>query len=138
MPGQLIAFGNNGLVAFGTRENELLTHSRTIEEFPHANAHDGKVWAMPFDAVNPNGADKIFGYIKNTSGDLNLHARVFRFRTDVAGILEIIRVTGTAASGTEVALTNGNSAHALETPSGIFESGTDITGLTDGGKVRFL
>lgn len=138
MPGELIAFGNNGLVAFGTSENELRTHARTIEEMLHANSHDGTVWTMPFDALDPDATDKIFGYIKNESKELNIHCRHFSFLSTVTGWLEIIRVTGTAAGGTKVDLTNDNHSHALETPEGIFESGVDITGLTDGGKHRFI
>lgn len=138
MPGELIAFGNNGLVAFGTRENELLTHARTIEEMLHANSHDGQAWAMPFDARNPDATDKIFGYIQNGDSELNIHVRHFAFRTTVAGDLEILRVTGTASGGTAVTLTNENHNNALDTPEGIFEAGADITNLTDGGKHDFM
>lgn len=138
MPGELIAFGNNGLVAFGTAENELLVHARTIEEMLHANSHDGQAWTMPFDARNPDATDKIFGYIQNGDGELNIHLRHFAFQTTVAGFIEIIRVTGTAAGGSAVTLTNENHNNALDTPEGTFEAGADITGLTDGGKHEFL
>lgn len=138
MPGELISFGNNGLVMFGTKEHEALVHARTIEEMLHANDHDGQAWTMPFDARDPDATDKIFGYIQNGSQELNLHVRHLAFETTVAGFLEIIRVTGTAAGGTGVTLTNDNHAHALETPEGLFEAGANITGLTDGGKHDFM
>ena len=96
----------------------------------------GFVWSMPFDAIDPTGADDIFLYLQNTSNQ-NLHIRRMHVSSTVVGFIEVIRVTGTPAGGSGVTLVNFNNKFSSETPDGTFESGADITGLTDGGKYRF-
>ena len=126
--------GANGQIIKATKEGELWVHSRNSEEMLYANQHDGQAWVMGWDAFDPDATDKIFGYIKNGSNDVDIHVRHFAFETTVAGFLEIIRVTGTATSGTPVVLVAENENFSANTPDGIFEDGTDIGGLTDGGK----
>ncbi len=136
MPEYLI--GPNGKIVKVSVDGELFTHSRTNEAMGYINQHDGKVWSMPFDAVDPTDADDYFGYIKNDSKDEDLHLRHFNFHSTVAGFLEIQRVTGTSVNGTSVTLVEENSRFAEETPEGTFESGVNITGLTDGGVHEFI
>ena len=136
MPEYLI--GPNGKLVKVTALGELFVHGTVDEEMHHQNEHEGEVFVLPFDAIDPDATDKIFGYIQNTDSDKDIHIRHFRFNSTVAGYLEIIRVTGTAAGGSDVVLTNENHNFSAQTPEGKFQSGTDITGLTDGGKHEFL
>ncbi len=102
-----------------------------------ARNEDGFVWSLPFDAVDPTGADDVFLYIQNTESDLNMHIRRFHVSSTVAGMVEAIRVTGTAVGGSAATLVNFNANFPLKTPDGVFETGVDITGLVDEGKYRF-
>lgn len=117
-------------------EGRALTQAVTETDMEERN-EDGFAFSLPFDAVDPTGADDIFCYIKNTESDLNLHIRRIRVSSTVVGMLEVIRVTGTAAGGSGVTLLNFNDGFSSKTPEGIFETGSDITGLTDGGKYAF-
>ena len=56
MPTTLV--GPNGQTVKVSNEGELFTHSRTIETMAHINQHEGKVWTLPFDALNPDATDK--------------------------------------------------------------------------------
>ena len=130
--------GANNKLIKATADGELWVHSRNSEEMLYANQHFGQAWTMPFDAFDPDATDKKFCYIQNGSNLVDLHVRHFNFHTTVAGMLEIIRVTGTATSGSGVTLVPENENFALNTPDGIFEDGADIGGLTDAGKHDFM
>ena len=130
--------GANGQLIKASRDGELFVHARQSEEMLYANQHTGEMWTMPFDAFDPGATDKKFGYIQHGSNAVDIHVRHFDFYTTVAGFLEVIRVTGTATSGTPVVLVTGNENFSTNTPEGIFEDGADIGGLTDVGKHRFF
>lgn len=134
---EFIVGANNKLIK-ATSEGELWVHSRNSEEMLYANQHFGNAWTMPFDAFDPDATDKKFCYIQNGSNAVDIHVRHFDFITTVAGILEIIRVTGVATSGTGVTLVSENENFSTDTPDGIFEDGADIGGLTDVGKHAFM
>lgn len=136
MPDYIV--GANGKLIKASKDGELFTHARTSEEMLYVNQHEGRAWTMPFDALDPTADDDIFGYIQNGDNDLNIHVRHFAFQTTVAGMLEVIGVTGTAVSGVGVTLTAENENFKSDTPAGIFESAVAITGLTDIGKHDFM
>lgn len=105
-------------------------------DMEHRN-ESGFAWCLPFDAIDPTGADDIFVYMQNTEPSLDLHIRRIRISSTVVGMLEILRVTGTAAGGSTATLLNFNEGFSSKTPTGIFETGSDITALVDGGKYAF-
>ncbi len=136
MPTTLV--GPNGVEVKVSAEGELFTHARSQETMGFINQNEGHVWTMPFDALDPTSDNDVFGYIKNESEVVDLHVRHFDFSSTVAGILEIQRVTGIAVGGTPVVLVNENDNFPTRVPKGIFESGVDITALTDGGVHHFM
>lgn len=101
------------------------------------NERTGKSWVIPFEGLNPAGADDYVVYIKNT-GDNNLVASSVRLSCDTAASqIEFQAVSGTAAGGsdiTPVSKTVGSSA----SPSATIQSGTDITGLSNDGVLDFI
>lgn len=117
-------------------DHRALTAAVTHTDMQTAN-DKGHAWCMPFDAVDPTAANDIFGYLQSTDSSMLLHVRRLRFSSSVAGKLEIIRVTGTPSGGSPVTLVNFNGQFTDETPTGVFESGVDITGLVEVGKVAF-
>lgn len=130
------------LGAKGSRIVEVTTDgdfrvAATIETDMERRNEKGFAWSMPFDAVDPTGANDIFAYLQNTDPTLPLHVRRIRVSSTVAGMLEVLRVTGTAVGGSAATLVNFNEAFSASTPTGTFETGVDITGLTDGGKYAF-
>lgn len=136
MAQQLIGAKGNRIMEIEEATGRILTQAVTESDMEDRN-EEGFVWALPFDAVDPTAADDIFVYLQNTESSLNLHIRRIHVSTTVAGMLEVIAVTGTAAGGSGVTLTNFNQGFTSKTPTGIFETGSDITGLTDGGKYIF-
>lgn len=108
-----------------------------IESDMEEQNENGFAWSIPFDAIDPTDADDKFLYIQNTEPDKLLHIRRIRVSSTVAGMLEIIRVMGTAVGGSDVTLVNFNEGFSSNTPTGIFQTGSDITGITDEGKYAF-
>lgn len=119
-----------------TPEGELRT-AAVVETDMEKRNEKGFAWSMPFDAIDPTGANDIFLYIQNTEPTLNLHIRRIQVSSTVAGMLEVIRVTGTATGGSDVTLVNFNEGFSSKTPTGVFQTAVDITNLTDGGKYAF-
>ena len=128
--------------AKGNRDMEVsdagraLTESVTESDMEHQN-EQGVVWALPFDAVDPTAANDMFVYMKNEESLSTIHLRRIHVSSTVAGMLEVIAVTGTAVGGSEATLTNFNQGFSSKTPSGKFQTGSDITGLADTGKYAF-
>lgn len=119
-------------------DDEGRAHTAAVVESDMEDRNEkGFAWSLPFDAIDPTGADDKFVYIKNTESALNLHIRRIRVSSTVVGMLEVLRVTGTAAGGSGVTLVNFNESFNSKTPEGVFETGADITGLTDAGKYAF-
>jgi archaellum component FlaG (FlaF/FlaG flagellin family) len=120
-----------GKTARVNTENRLDVESisRSIDQ--HINELYQKYFSLPFDAVDPTGADDYFFYLKNT-GTKNLHITDLRIYSTVVGTVEVQSVSGTASSGTTVTPVNrtiGNS-NSLDAT---IETGVDITGLTNEG-----
>ena len=117
--------------------NRLWTNAVTETKDQDINEQTGKVWSLPFEGLNPAGADDYVFYLKNT-GDNPLEVSDFRLSADTATTqIEIHAVSGTATSGstlTPVSRTVGSSA----VPTATIETGTDITGLTNDGILFFM
>lgn len=107
--------------------------SEPIQE--HINEESGKVWTIYFDALNPAGANDYVVYIRNT-GDNLLEIPTVRLSASAATRVNMVEVTGTPVGGTDVTPQSrqlGSSA----APTGTFQTGTDITGLTSEGVLLF-
>lgn len=126
----------NRIVEVNKNSGRMNVQAVTESDMEDRN-EEGFTWALPFDAIDPTGADDKFVYIQNTESTLNLHLRRIHVSSTVVGFLEVLRVTGTAAGGSDVTLVNFNESFATKTPTGIFQTGSDITGLTDAGKYMF-
>lgn len=112
---------------------QAITESRTAQN----TLRDGLVWTLPFDAVDPTGADDYFAYMLNSESDFDLVITRIHVASTVAGTLEVQAVTGTASGGTAVTLEPRNLG-STKLPSGTFETGVDITGLTDAGHLEHV
>lgn len=118
-------------------QNRALTLSVTEPEDFHINQSNGKVWSIPFEGLNPAGADDYVVYIKNT-GSKNLRITDVRIMADTAATqVEINVVTGTATGGSDITPVARNLGSS-ETPTATIQSGTDIGGLTSAGTLFFL
>lgn len=133
---QMMGAEGNRIVEVDSDDGSVFTRAVTESDMENRNEL-GFAWSFPFDAVDPTGADDIFLYIQNTESLLNLHVRRIRISSTVAGMLEVIRVTGTAVGGSDATLVSFNEQFAANTPAGVFQTAVDITGLTVGGKYTF-
>lgn len=118
-------------------EKRLYTLSTTQRVDESINKESGSVWSIPFEGLNPAGADDYVVYIKNT-GDKVVHISDIRVMADTAATqIAVQSVTGVAVGGTNItpiSRTVGSSA----TPSATIEVGSDITGLTSAGTLFFI
>jgi hypothetical protein len=121
-----------------TSENRVCTDSVVVLQEQHTNNTHAKSFSLPFDAIDPAGADDYFFYIKNT-GTKNLHLTDIRLRSTVAGVVEVHGVTGTPTftAGTDVTPVNRTLGSA-NTVLGTFKTDTDTTGLTSSGILFYM
>lgn len=114
-------------------ENRLDVESvvRPIEQ--HINEKYHKIFSLPFDAIDPVGADDYFVYFKNT-GTKDLHFVTLRIRSTVIGTVEIHSVTGTAVFAADTDITPVNrSVGNTSSISATIKTDTNTTGLTNAG-----
>lgn len=127
-----------GTKAAVTDENELCTFSIIESEDRHLNIKHDQVWSLPFEGVDPVGADDYFLYIKNT-GTKNLAITDIRISSTVAGIVDVKHVSGTPSYVSETAITPVNRhLGQSKTPTATINTDTNITNLTDEGILFFV
>lgn len=119
-------------------ENQIETLSVAIPEDRHTNVTHQAVWSLPFEGIDPVGADDYFFYIENT-GSKNLSITDIRISSTVAGIVQVQHVSGTPSftAGVDINpvsrfLGSNNSLSATA------KTDTDTTGLTEEGIVFFI
>lgn len=117
-------------------QNRAIVLAQTEALDYHINVDNGKVWSIPFEDLNPAGANDYVVYIKNT-GDKDLRVSDIRVSCSAASQVEIHTVTGTASGGTAITPVARN-LNSGQVPSATIESGTDITGLTNAGIIFFI
>ena len=119
-------------------ENQLLT-SAVVETLDrHTNRNQQKVWSLPFDAIDPVGADDYFIYIENT-GTKNLFITDIRIRSTVAGTVEVHRTTGTVSYAASVDITPVNRFLGdVSAPTAVIKTDTNATGLSNGGVLFYI
>jgi hypothetical protein len=116
--------------------NQLETMAMRVSRTGWMTLREGVVWTVPFDAIDPTGADDYFLFIRNDGAE-PLAITKLSVSSTVAGIVELQGVTGDPSGGTAVAVVNrqvGNN----KTPDTTIESGVNITGLTDAGVLEFI
>ena len=119
-------------------ENRADVEAVTRPSDQHINQRYQKVFSLPFDGIDPVGADDYFFYINNT-GAKNLFITDIRVKSTVAGTVEVHHVSGTpsytaAADVTPVNRTIGSAATITAT----IKTDTDTTGLTNEGVLFYL
>lgn len=124
-----------GFEAKVNEDNQLLTNATTATEEHHQNEEHEKAWTASFDAIDPTGADDYFVNLKNTATSVRAIARI-AITSTVAGYVEVQRVTGTSSGGSADEI-NSFTFGGSDPADFAFESGVDITGLTDAGVMRF-
>jgi len=103
--------------------------TQTAEHF--SNTINGQAYHIVVEETATGTNDVIF-YLQNTSVENNLIIEGFDYRVASAETLEVYRnPTGTTVGGTTVLPVNANTSSA-KTLSATVESGSDITGLTNG------
>lgn len=128
----------NGKSARVNTENQLEVLSVSIPEDRHNNETHESVWSLPFQDIDPAGADDYFLYITNT-GSKSLSITDIRASSTVAGSMQVRHVSGVAVFvvGTDVDPVSRflGSNKALNAA---VKTDTDITGLTDEGILFFM
>jgi hypothetical protein len=119
-------------------ENQLETLAVAIPEDKHTNSEHQGVWSLPFEGIDPVGADDYFFYISNT-GTKNISITDIRINSTVIGTVEIQHVSGTPVftAGTDVTPVNrflGSSKALFAT----VKTATDTTGLVEEGILFFM
>ena len=118
-------------------EHRALTFATSESIDAHLNRVKQTVWSIPFEGLNPAGADDYVLYIKNT-GDKVIHISDIRLMADTTATqVEVQVVSGVAIGGSAIAPV-ARTIGSAELPSATIESGTDITGLTSEGTVFFI
>jgi hypothetical protein len=132
-----IVGGSTGMRVDVTQRNQLEVFAQSVAPAWMPTVIDGVCWTLPFDAIDPTGADDYFLYVRNLpSSAIDIVVGRYTVFSTVAGTVEIQRVTGTAAGGTDVTPVNrrvGNS----NVPNITYQTGVDITGLSDSGVLEF-
>ena len=115
---------------------QLATRSVAIHAIAYNTLVNGATWTVPFDAIDPAGADDYFLYIRNDNS-VDLVLGKLSVSSTVAGFIEVQKVTGTPAGGTDVVPVARNIG-SLKQPNATIQTGTDITGLSSGGVLEFI
>lgn len=129
--------GRTGYVAEVSAENRLKTTAVAVPSDQHLNEEHQKYFSLPFEGIDPSGADDYFFYIKNT-GNRNLHVTDIRVMSTVVGSMEVHHVTGTPSysSDTDVVPVN-RYVGTTNTISAITKTDTNTTGITNAGTIFY-
>lgn len=123
--------GDFGMLVNQSGHAQVDSVSETADR--HLNIEHEQVWSLPFEGIDPVGADDYFLYIKNT-GSTNLAITDFRLESSVIGTIEVHSVSGVASftAGADITPVNRHIG-SITTPNAIIKTDTDTTGLTNNG-----
>jgi len=118
-------------------EGKLHTFALTESSDKHANRDEGKSWSLSFAGLTPVATTDYFFYLKNT-GENNINITDIRISSTTVVSVGYHKVSGTPAftGSLSTAITNRNFGSS-KTPTITVQHDTDITGLTDEGKLFF-
>ncbi len=114
------------------------THATTIHEDKVAN-EDGHYWTIDIDAITAAGAGDFFFYLKN-EGSVDIGITDWRGFSTVINQIDIMRVNGDptyVGGGTNISPTARKLGQG-SVPDATIKTDTDITGLTEHGRLFFL
>ena len=118
-----------------TDENKALVSATTISRDSFINTNYQKVWSLPFEAVDPAGADDYFFYMTNT-GAVNLRITDIRLHSTVVGVAKVMGVSGTPSYASATAVSPANrSIGSSRLPPATVNVDANITGLTSLGTI---
>jgi hypothetical protein len=100
-------------------------------------ASRGKAWTIPFDTLDPAGADDIFIYLRNR-GTPSLVAYRLDVTTTVTGTLEFVRTTGKAAGTFILDDAPINLGGQGFKPEADIKTSLDVTGLTISERINHI
>ena len=119
-------------------ENRLKTFSVSEAVDRHVNRTEKKVWSLPFEGLDPVGADDYFFYIKNTNSE-DLAITDIRIESSVIGTVEVHHVTGTPAYTADTDITPVNRyLGGANNPDATIKTDTDTTGITSAGTIFYI
>jgi len=108
-----------------------------IQHAEHHNQESQRAWSLPFDGVDPTGADDYFFYLENT-GTKILTVSSLQVGTTVKGILEVHRVSGSGPTGGTTLTPVNKYLGNTNVPDAVCEYGVDITDLDNEGVLDFI
>ena len=111
------------------------TTVETREQF--AVRQNGKGWVLPIIAISPTAIDDNIAYLKNNGTQPIEVLLVEGYAATAVGVVRVVTCTGVAAGGTAVTPVALNT-DSNKAPDVTFETGVDITGLTEVGVVTDL
>ena len=115
---------------------EVTSVSQPIDQ--HVNDTYQKVFSLPFDGIDPAGADDYFVHINNT-GIKNLRITDIRLKSTVAGTVEIHKVIGTASYASDTDITPVNRfLGSTNLPVAVIKTDTNTTGITNDGVLFYI
>jgi len=119
-------------------DNQLRVFASVESIDRRQNRVESKVWSLPFEGIDPAGADDYFFYIKNTGTSL-LGITDIRIESSVIGAVEVRHVSGTPSytSDTDVTPVSRNLGSST-TPVATVKTDTDTTGLTNEGVIFYI
>ena len=133
MPDSIRDGKGSGVLAGVNAEHYLLTTAVSVSKEHHTNFTHQDAYNMLFD-VTPTGAGDVFLYVKNT-GDEPIVCEGFNVHCASDEELSIyLGAIGTPAGGSDVVPANLTAGSAVKAR-GTFQTGADITGLSNGVKV---
>jgi hypothetical protein len=104
----------------------------------HINYTNQGVWSLPFEGIDPVGADDYFVYFKNTGTKLYAVTDI-RVESSVAGTVEVHGVSGTPSYTASLDITPVNRyLGSSKQPAATVKTDTDVTGLTSDGTLFYI
>jgi hypothetical protein len=112
-------------------ENNRAEVESTIVPYPsRINQDTGKVWSISLEGLAPSGATWFLAFFN--SGSTTYAISQMMMVSSVAGVFRASKITGTPAGGTTIVPTSLNLSKTVLLDLCTVESGTSITGLTEG------
>ena len=110
-------------------ENRLHVFANTMDFGLYTSLAHGNMYSI-IQETTPAGATNCFLYIKNTRPGYDLVIGKLIFLSASTETIDLKEVSGTPGSGTDIVPVNRNLNYPSNTAIGVFQIGTNITGLT--------
>jgi hypothetical protein len=128
MPDMIRDGTGNGYIAKVDDENRLHVFANTLDFGLYTSLAHGNMYSI-IQEVTPAGAGNCFLYIKNTRPGYDLVIGKMTILSASAETIDIKELSGTPVGGGDIIPVNRNLNYPGNTATGVFQSGTNITGL---------